>query len=150
MDAATETRHRYRRKGVPSRFRVRLCYEGTPLANKKYRITIDGLSRYGKTDADGVLDEAIPPNAYSADIAVTDGKRTIDFDFLLGHLEPIETIRGVQQRLANLGFSCPLTGALDELTMKSLEAFCSEQSVSWTNALTSEVRTTLKTVHDQV
>jgi hypothetical protein len=104
-DAPTEQRHRYRRKGVPSRLKVQFRFQGEKLARAPYRIDIDGSFHDGATDADGWIDEPIPPNAGHAEIVLHPrDSDPMTFDFDLGRLDPVETPTGQQHRLKNLGF----------------------------------------------
>lgn len=147
---ASGSRYRFRRKGVPSLFRARLSYEGRPLANKPYSLVIDGRLSSGSTDADGKVEVHIPPDAREASFAVRDGDRTLDYVFDLGVLEPIESLRGVQQRLANLGHVCEPTGIEDEQTAKALKAFQAAHSLTVHGTLDNATRDKIKSVHDQV
>ena len=114
---ATEQRHRFRRKGIPRKLRVRLhdCID-EPLRGEKVQIDVDGLVARATTDAEGWLEHPIDPQARKASVYLTNGDV---FEFQLGHLSPPRTTIGLQQRLLNLGFyEGPIDGASsDELTM---------------------------------
>ncbi len=134
---ATETRHRFRRKGVPVVVVLRIrrpCLddadeepdsddpeeepdevviddpEETELAdeaaaNAPYTLDIDGKLSEGETDGGGEVRIAIPPGAQRGRIVVAPGTpHEQEIVFLLGGLDPIETPRGIAQRLSNLGF----------------------------------------------
>src|SRR5690348_1937384 len=47
--------HTFKRKGVPSLFRLRIMNGDKPLANQSYTLTIDDVDYSGQTDGDGVL-----------------------------------------------------------------------------------------------
>lgn len=119
VDLATSRVHRFRRKGVPSRLRVRFLEEGEPLAHREYVIEVDGRTLTGETDGDGRIDQPIPPRAGTAVVTIGEERYT----FALGSVDPIETIEGAAQRLHNLGYDCPaeakevseMRGALREL-----------------------------------
>ena len=59
---ATESRHTFRRKNVPTRLRVRFSVNEIPIANEPYTMNVDGNYRDGVTDPDGWLDEAVMPS----------------------------------------------------------------------------------------
>ncbi len=65
-DLATSKTHRFRRKGVPSRLRIRFLRDGEPRKSEAYVIEIDGEERHGTTDGDGFLDEPVSPVARRA------------------------------------------------------------------------------------
>ncbi|MHC4538604.1 MAG: PGRP and LysM peptidoglycan-binding domain-containing protein [Planctomycetota bacterium] len=102
----SDQRHHFRRKGVPEVLRVQLCDEADkPLANAGYTINIDGDLRTDlKTDSEGWVKQSIPPNAKEAIITLTKTMR--EYRLALGHLEPVESIKGVQARLDNMGYYC--------------------------------------------
>lgn len=100
----TGKRHRFRRRGVPARFRVVLERNGVPRANVAYTFEVAGTKREGVTGADGLVQQFIPSDAESAEL------RTADGDWLHFHfarLLPVTEPEGVRARLANLGFSAP-------------------------------------------
>jgi hypothetical protein len=120
-DGATEKRHRFRRRGVPSRLRIRLLEEDEPIANKAYVLEIDDVARNGATDADGWVDESMSPGARRAVLRL-EGGATYEFD--LGGLDPVSTVTGVQARLKNLGFDCgKVDGIVGPRTKGAIRAF---------------------------
>ena len=120
--AATGERHRYRRKGVPALYRLQLIEHDEPRANEPYRFVVDGAIREGQTDGDGVLEEAVPPDARKAELYVGEDETPYEIEF--GALHPPTEISGVQMRLANLGFYFGETsGDLDDATQAALRQF---------------------------
>ena len=146
---AAESRHRFRRKGVPEMLRVRLTILDEPRANEDYRIEIDGALSTGQTDGDGWIEAAIPPDAKKAKVYL--GADAEPFEFQLGRLDPIETASGVKGRLRNLGYffgevddrdddelegaildfqaanELELTGEPDDATLSALSDACGEE-----------------------
>lgn len=119
----TEERHRFRRKGVPETLVVRILDDDRePLANEAYRLILDGHLIEGTTDQDGILRESIQPNAEEARLIINSTEE--EYTLQLGGLDPIDTVKGMQERLNNLGFAC---GAEDddrgEFTEASLSKF---------------------------
>ncbi|MFN0136676.1 MAG: peptidoglycan-binding protein [Phycisphaerae bacterium] len=107
----TEQRHRFRRRGLPEMFRVRVLRDGEPRGNLPYTLTIDGRETTGVTDANGNLSQPIAPNAKRAVLVVGSEPDVDRYEFALGAIDPIESISGVQGRLNNLGFDCgPIDG----------------------------------------
>jgi hypothetical protein len=131
--AAAESGNRYRihRKGVPEVLRVRLLDEdeqprpGVPylahVETDDERVLED---QEGTTDDEGFVAVAIPPNAIRAEVSIGSGGDVQRYELRLGELDPVETLRGVQQRLNNLGYPCGAEdGTLSEATAAALEAF---------------------------
>ena len=61
--AATEQRQRFRRKGVPSKMKIRLqrCGTAEPYANKRYVLNLDGKLSEGTVDGEGERGAPDPP-----------------------------------------------------------------------------------------
>lgn len=101
VKVATGQRHRFRRVAVPEKFRLRLLdRDGAPRAGVPYRFTVDGTTVAAETDADGYLEEWIPPRAAHATIEI-DGE---EIELALGALDPVDCLAGVRARLVNLGY----------------------------------------------
>jgi hypothetical protein len=144
---AVNQRHRFRRKGVPSVFRLRVYKSPPPIREESERDVLRALAirelilshpnakaedapevegklkapepwagtpfvadvdafehHEGKTNSDGVVEFSITPNAERVRITLamdTEDEKVIEV--ALGHLDPIDTERGVWQRLRNLG-----------------------------------------------
>lgn len=119
---AARQRHRFRRKGVPRRLRLRF-WDGNeqPLADKPLRIDVDGHLGEGRTDAEGWFQHPIAPDARTAKVVVDE---THFFRFRLGHLSPIGTVQGVQERLTNLGFyQGPADGSISDQFASAVALF---------------------------
>jgi hypothetical protein len=133
---STEARHRFRRKGVPARLRMKFYRpvapkpeEGSgggqydpsryeelpppqgreyePIANAHFVLNVDGSYIERKSDGEGLVDVPIPPDAVSGSIKFYPGMpEEISFDLSLGGMDPIDTMIGVRKRLNNLGYHC--------------------------------------------
>lgn len=145
---ATEQRHRFKRKGVPEKLRIRIeDEEGKPIANVPYKITIDGTHRHGTTDADGWVIESIPPDAQGGKLLVGKEGEEQEHELNLGHLDPIEELTGVQARLRNLGYDCAVDGQLNEQTREALKHFQLEHSLDPTGEPDDATREHLQKEH---
>lgn len=91
--------HRFRRKGVPQQYRVRLLKDGRPQANVPFLLSVDGNRYEGNTDAEGMLEVWIPPKARQGILEIESELYALHF----GHLDPAETRQGFLARLCNLG-----------------------------------------------
>ncbi|MBV1858619.1 MAG: LysM peptidoglycan-binding domain-containing protein [Nannocystaceae bacterium] len=120
VEAPTGRAHRFRRRGVPARFKVKLRYhDGEPRANEAYFFELDGelLDGERETDGDGNIDESIPPLARAVRVFLCDGEEVLAFS--LGELDPASTVRGMKARLISLGF---YGGAIDDSRSRAFEA----------------------------
>lgn len=97
-------RHRFRRKGVPAVLKFQMLHEGEPRKNEPWILDLDGRRLEGTTDDEGRFDVVIPPGAQRGILRVGQGIYETVQQVELGHLEPFDTVLGVQQRLTNLGF----------------------------------------------
>lgn len=143
----TGSRHRFVRKGVPSKFRMRLLTAGRPKAQTPFQCTIDGKVLSGQTDADGILSFVIPPSARRGKLSVFDDDGTMEYDISFGQLDPIEELSGVQQRLTNLGYDCEFTDELDEQTLAALSHFRDDRGLPASDDLDDPTREALLSAH---
>lgn len=141
-----DQRHLFRRLGIPPKLRLQLLVEGEPKANLRYTLTIDGVDTSGVTDSSGNLEVFVPANAISGQLLLADQSvYTLNFSLLL----PISETRGVQNRLANLGFlRTPPSGEWDEETAAAILAFQARLQIPQTGTLDALTRQKLEDVHD--
>lgn len=116
-EQATETRGRYR-VGKP-RLKLRLVlkdFDDQPLADVACSIEVAGKTTKHKTDAEGLLEVAIPPNAERGFLTFEDP--TVPFDRVIpieiGALDPVGTRSGQESRLRNLGYTFGASDAQDD------------------------------------
>jgi N-acetylmuramoyl-L-alanine amidase len=147
VECATGARHEFRRVGVPMLFEIQLFDErGAPAADRPYRLVVDGGERHGRTDAGGRLREYLPNTARRGRLAV-EGEP--ERELLFGHLDPIETLSGVQKRLTNLGFACAQdAGRTGRATLQALTAFQRLCGLPATGALDDATREEVRACHD--
>ena len=124
-------RHGFRRLGVPSKIKVRCLFFGEPLANCAYRLDIDGVLREGDTDDQGIVEAAIPPQAETGRLFVTDEDGDEhEIPFSIGGLDPLDTISGTKGRLDNLGYSCgTIDGEDNDEFQAALKRFQEDQGL---------------------
>ncbi len=122
----SEQLHNFKLVQSGARLRLRFLLQDVPRANAPYRLIVDGIPRQGKTNADGVLFESIPPGAVAGTVEFPQGTTGVKaiYEILFGGLDPIDEIDGIQQRLFNLGFDPgPIDGILGPLTKGAVSAF---------------------------
>lgn len=125
---ATGEVHEFRVVVPRAVLKLKLTLDGEPLANEPYELLIDqGKQHNGTTDGEGFLTEKINPDARVARLFL--GEERVERELRLGHIDPVDTIAGLQQRLKNLGFECPTTGKLCARTRRAFQAFQAQQSL---------------------
>src|SRR5258706_13539058 len=96
---AADASHVFKRKGVPAKMKMQLFSLGEPRKNEPYVLELDGKLITGNLDGEGKLEQFIPPNCKGGSLKLQNGKDIIPIK--LGHLNPIDEVSGVKQRLNN-------------------------------------------------
>jgi N-acetylmuramoyl-L-alanine amidase len=105
---STGQRHRFRRRGVPEKLRIRLLDpEGKPRAGLPYALTVGDTMVRGETSEAGMIEHFIPPDAMAGELLLEGDAGPEVYKLSLGRLLPITSPRGVRQRLRNLGYLPP-------------------------------------------
>jgi N-acetylmuramoyl-L-alanine amidase len=126
--------------------RLKLMLDGEPLANETYELLIDQHEQIcGTTDGDGFINEKLSPDAKSVRLFV--GEERVERELRLGHVDPVDSIAGLQQRLNNLGFTCPSTGELCDRTRGAFQAFQQQNSLEVSDAPNQATFDKLLTAH---
>jgi N-acetylmuramoyl-L-alanine amidase len=139
----TARRHRFRRRGVPERFRLALLAFGEPRANLAFVLEIDGRETRGTTDANGRIDVPIPPNARRGVLRIGERER---YDLDLGRVAPVSAEIGVRTRLANLAYLEREDGDAAALR-DAVRAFQRAQSLDPTGVVDDATRRALVEAH---
>jgi hypothetical protein len=143
-----ERRHRFRRRGEPTMFRLRLLSNDRPRANQPYTAVINGNETSGETDADGNLQFRLPATAEVGTLRVGTGSGEREYRLAFRRLDPVSNTTGVQQRLANLGFDCgPADGELGPATAFAITRFQSKHGLNETGQPDAQTRDRLREVH---
>jgi len=145
---ATEKKHRFKRKGVPSKLRIVLKEANKPRASVSYILEIDGQFFSGQTNAQGILSHPIPPHAKRGKLIVISGNDKEEYQLQLGYLDPISEVSGVQARLKNLGFECgEVNGVLNSETKAAIRVFQSKYGLKETGEIDEPTRQKLMQEH---
>jgi hypothetical protein len=161
---ATDQRHRFRRKGATVLFRLRLlkepeaeeqsgedaaAAEPEPLADVEYVLEVDGVLSRGRTDGEGRIEVAIPPDARRGRLTLEPGAAGERVQELtLGGLDPADEESGVRMRLTNLGYPCAASGeASGSALQEALRAFQRDQGLEVTGEADQETRDRLVSEH---
>lgn len=145
----TEKRHAFVRKGVPAYLKLRLLDdEQQPLANVYYTLSIDSLTITDTTDDDGYIDKPIPPDSKQAILKLEIDEKTEVYEIPLGHIDPIEKISGIQERLHNLGYDCGnIDGEFADRTRTMMKHFQRQHGLEETDEINDETRQKLLDLH---
>jgi len=108
VSKGSEGEYTFKRKGEPSKFKMKLLALDKPRANEDYILKVAGKLIKGKTDGDGKLEHFIPGNAKLAQVILREGKEIMNLT--LGGLDPLDLATGVIQRLNNLGYKTGSAG----------------------------------------
>lgn len=143
---ATGATHVFQMKGVPVKLRVRLLKNNKPRANIKYLLDVDGVVKQGETDGDGWVEAKIAPDASHGKLTLPDTQE--EYPLLLGHLDPIDSISGVQARLRNLGYyGGPADDQMSEKLVVALKAFQKKNELKETGQVDASTQSALKSAH---
>ncbi len=120
-----------------------------PRANVPYALVIDGTHHDGTTDEDGWIEVSIPGSARRGKLILNPGtEQEEELSLQLGHLSPISEIRGVKERLANLGLDCgDRTSAVTDGLRWAVKAFQIKQGQEPTGELTEALGLKIQELH---
>jgi hypothetical protein len=147
VECETGAIHRFRKKGIPAQIRLRFLDGDRPRANETYTIDIDGVVATGLTNADGELRISVPANSKKGFITIgPDGER---IELRVGELEPATELKGVQDRLNNLGYDCgDVTGSMNDPTRKALMQFQGVMGLEETGVADEVTISALQSMHE--
>jgi hypothetical protein len=140
---ATEQKHKFKRKGVPAKMKIRLMVDDKPRKNEPYKLCIDGKWSDGNTDGDGYIEADIPADAKQGELRVGSGANVDIFQLGFGTLDPADTESGAEDRLLGLGYD--LSGGLEE----AIEAFQSKEKMTVNGQLDEATQNKLKERYGQ-
>lgn len=149
VDAATDARHVFRRRGVPAKLRLRLLEMDEPLADLPYVLTYGTTRVEGRTSAEGVVEAYVPPDMPAARLTVGEGEAMRVYDIAPRNLNPVEEVDGLQARLTNLGYyGGPIDGELTAATISAIERFQRDHDLEATGKADEATRSALSDLHD--
>lgn len=120
---------------------------GEPYANKRYKLTVGEEAFEGETAANGLLEQAVPPDAKKAELLfwADPAKPPLKYTLDLGRLDPIDTDTGVQARLNSLGYhSGDVDGELDDAFADALRNFQEDHDLPLTGTIDEDTRGKLR------
>lgn len=144
-EAATDKRHKFRRKGIPVYLHLQLFNENRePLANKPFTLQVGGKIAQGTTDGEGCLKVAIPPQEKEGILKIENR----EFNIRIGYLNPLAYNSGIRSRLNNLGYKAG-TGSeeMDVQLRRALAAFQEDQGLPKTGEIDEATINALRDRH---
>lgn len=148
---ATEKKHVFKLKRDEVKLRLIVKDDqDNSFANTRYELKIDDLRFTGKTGGDGKIEQEIPADARTGELAVFPSDDVVAiFSLELGELDPVEENTGVQARLNNLGFHCgAVDGMIGPMTQGAIRSFQKKNGLPETGNADTATRNKLKQVHD--
>ena len=143
LDRVTDRRHKFVRKREMVHFRLRLLVEDKPRAYEAFTLEIGRFKYSGNLDADGEIDVLIPAGEPEGTLILNEGQER--HRLLMGHIDPIDEVTGIQARLRNLAYlDGDLSGKWDEDSVEALRAFQRKNELSPTGKMDSATESMLK------
>lgn len=135
---------------------VRLVFRddaGMPRVGCRYVLEVASGKREGRTTAAGFVEQPVPPDLRTARLEIWLDGDTGDataFELDLGGLAPLDTVEGIQARLASLGFGAPeVNGRADAAIESAIREFQAFIGVTVTGRLDDAQRRRLGELHDR-
>lgn len=139
----TEQEHVFKLKGEPCKIKIKMMKFGKPRANEDYIIELNGELTRGKTNGDGEIEHFIPGETATGELIFSDGLEV--YPLRIGYLNPVDTIKGIQQRLNNLGYMCGAEdGQLNDQLTESLKKFQSEYKLTESGEIDAATKAKIK------
>jgi hypothetical protein len=154
-EVQTGRRYYIHRIGVPYMLAIRfLDADDRPRPRVPYLLDIRAASggvvrsRVAETDDGGFLSEPVPSDAVTGTLLLGRGPDQQVIELRLAHLDPVDELCGVQQRLENLGYSCAgEDGVLGPGTRAALRWFQEDHGLEATGEPDAPTRAELEAQH---
>ncbi|RZS33294.1 peptidoglycan-binding domain-containing protein [Corticibacter populi] len=140
-----DARHAFKLRGEPTRLQLQLKCLGEPRANEAYTISWGDQVVHGSTDGQGRIDETLAAQVRSVTLQLDGGAES--YTLAVGELEPVSELRGLQQRLTNLGHGRCGSGELDDATRAALLSFQRAEALQETGEPDAATRALLEQRH---
>ncbi len=153
VEVATGAVHTFKVKLPKAMVRIALQVHGS----YGYELSVDGERWTGKTDGSAPIEHAISPDARDGELLLwpdTEGNDEAReglqrIPLLLGHLDPVEEISGIQGVLGNLGhYYGPVDGRESDAMKAAIAAFQAKVGLARTGEIDDALRDKLRAEHD--
>ena len=152
----TTSKHKLRVKRPKVMLRIQLMSEaGEPLAGKQFELSFGEDLHEGTTDGDGILEAKVKAGDEQGELTVwgsadREAERWC-WHIRVGHLDPVEELAGVRQRLNNLGYYCAPTGDEPDDTLRyAVKGFQRLEGLEPTGEVDDATRRKLVALHGDV
>lgn len=135
------------RKGIAPQLNMKLLDDkGEPRANEPYTMQVGTSLISGTTDAEGWVRQTVTPSMKSATLFLKNGAEVVKLK--PNHLPPVQSIKGVQSRLSNMGhLPDPVDGVMTPATMAAVKKFQQEAGLPDTGKLDPATIKKLEELH---
>ncbi len=147
---ATGRRHRFHAPRATVPIELKLLSLGRPRGGVDYVLSVAGEEHRGTTDDEGCIRARVPATARTGRLSLrpSEGAEEESFDLAIGALDPIETVRGLQARLRNLGLTTEApSGAWGAGTCDALRALQKLRGLTETGEPDDETVSALRRAH---
>lgn len=129
--------------------RIRLVdQKRTRKKNLQYTVDFGDGERSGISDENGLVEEDVPDGAGRAKLKLVNGELAEEYEILIGQLEPVSELKGIQARLENLGYAVgPIDGIYGPLTKGAIKGFQHEAGLEQTGKVDETLGEKLTEVH---
>jgi len=142
----TDQHHCFRKTSETAQLQLRLLDEGKPRAGESYTLYIDGIDVQGQSDSEGWIRQPIQPDAKEARLLLNGGAE--QHVLKLGHLDPVDSVSGVQARLRNLGYyGGPADDQMGQELVVALKAFQRNNKLKETGQIDASTQSALKSAY---
>ena|SRR5882672_468103 len=155
-EVAVDQKHTFRLKKPRESFVTFTLKDeaGAALANLRYELTLGDAVLSGTTGSDGLISHPAPPGVTEGTVKVwvdpDDSDHTVSWPIRIGHIDPIDTVSGVQGRLNNLGFNAgEVNGLENESTQEALRLFQRASGLEPSGAIDDATRDALQRAHNE-
>jgi hypothetical protein len=152
---STDTASTFQLTAKKTMLKIRLQDEkGQPFAGKQFKLKVGTVVNEGTTGGDGLVQQEIAADARTGQLTVflddDTTKPGFIWDLKIGSLDPVDTNKGVQARLNNLGFFCgSVDGVVGPKTKAALSGFQSKNGLTVSGAADGATKDKLRALHDQ-
>ena len=147
----TSQKHRFRSRQSMVKLRLHLLStKDTVHAGVKYTLRLGDAELVGSTDNNGYLDQDIPATATHAKLVLHLKLGDEELELLMGALDPLETISGIQGRLSHLGYNISdISGTITEETHDAIYDFQEDNELEVSGNIDEPTLQRLRQLHSE-
>ncbi len=147
VDAPCETLHRFVRKKDKLMVRIKVTdFDGEAVKDTDCQLYIESNFFNLKTDAEGMIEHEVPPDAASGKLVIP--SLNLEIPLLIGHLDPEDEGSGWKERLINLGYYWGTVDDNDELRLRyALEEFQCDYGLKESGEFDNATKAKLEEIH---